>query len=1264
MKDFSEILPTSWIASNALAFATQDAYPITPGHTLVIPHRVVPTWFEATREEQLAILDLIDEVKLLLDERFAPAGYNVGFNAGIAAGQTVMHLHVHVIPRYPGDTDDPTGGVRHVIPWKANYLRAHEAGDGPGPDPLATGTESDPFLAHLRPIFPRSTEIAIVAAFVQDSGLELLKGWIASAIARGARIRLVTGDYLNITQAAARRRMLDWQQGLAQKEDAGDGDATEREGVLDHAPPAFAARVVETCPEGGRARSFHPKSWRFEGPGFGVAFVGSSNISDSALRTGVEWNLRVDRERDPFAYARIRDEFELLWGRALPLTPEWVDAYEKLAREARWTLPPGEAEPEAPVPVPTPHETQREALVALAAARRGGRTRALVVMATGLGKTLLAAFDAHALRAELEGGLPAASAMAATPARFRVLFLAHRRELLFQAAEVFRRVLGGDGPGLRVGWFAEDRSELAGDLVVASVQKLSRARNLLRLALERFDYVIIDEVHHAHAPSYRKILDRVHAGFLLGLTATPNRTDAGDILGLFDDFVAFEAGLGVGIQRGRLVPFAYYGVKDDIEYENIPWRNGRFDPEVLASAVQTAHRMERLWEAMGDHPGSRTLVFCCSISHARFVRSWLSAQGVRVAAVFGAPDSADRSEALTRLERGELDAVCAGDLFNEGIDVPPIDRVIMLRPTVSPVLFLQQLGRGLRVADGKCLLTVIDFVGNHRVFLGRLRALLSLGGRRADLRRYLETGRAANLPEGCSAEIELQAIELLRALLPRDPDALKRAFLELCAARGERPMAGELYRAGYSIASLRRGEPGGWFRFIEAMGHATVEEQQVLEAGADWFVELETTAMTKCFKMVTLEVLIEAGGLLTGMPLHELAARSYEILARSPELLLDLHGVKQLPDPHRPDPVEWAAYWRKNPVAAWCGGFAKPGAEAGNGRWFRVEDERLVPRFAVAPELEATFTAMTRELVDYRLAQYRRRRGSQASDSAFVCKVISNQRDPILKLPDGKERERVPEGDTEVRLPEGEAWLFRMQKIACNVARPVGTDRNQLPDLLRRWFGPAAGQPGTAFRVRFVRLADGWTVEPLGAIVESIRNGWVVAFPTYQAAADSRKGRSLAEPLVADAPPAEAVEARAPEPVEYLQLPEALLPGAAALHGAAAHADPGDLFAIQAVGDSMDGGEDPIRDGDWLVFRWARSKPSGAVEGRVVLVESASRQGGRDLLVKRLVRDGGGWVFRSDKASHSDFPATDSTTVLAVLCWNLGREPGRGDVVE
>ncbi|MCP3136048.1 DEAD/DEAH box helicase family protein [Pyxidicoccus xibeiensis] len=1169
---FLSIPESRWVASNAYAFAIRDGFPVSPGHTLVVPRRLVATWFDATAEEQRAIFELVDEVRRGLEAELHPQGYNIGINVGAAAGQTVFHLHVHVIPRFEGDMADPRGGVRHVIPGKGNYLTGQAR-------PLATGGVEDPFLHHLEPLFAKAMDVAVLAAFVQDSGLEVLRDSVEAALLRGARVRILTGDYLAITQADALRRLLDWME---------EDTALQQEG-RGH----FEARVVEV--EKQRVPSFHPKSWRFMGPGLAVAYVGSSNISRAALKTGIEWNLRVEKDRDPRAWHEVVEAFEGWWNRASPLEAGWVERYALRARTAARALPAGDVETEPPLPQRKPHALQLKALEALARSRQAGRRRALVVLATGLGKTLLAALDVEAFGRELER----------TP---RVLFLAHRKELLVQAAETFRRQL----PQLRFGWCVGEQSQLTGDVVFASVQKLSQPEELRRLRdTAPFDYVIVDEVHHAAAASYRAILACLTPSFLLGLTATPERADEGDVLGLFDDHLAWRSDLGEGIQEGLLAPFAYFGLKDAVNYENIPWRNKHFLPEQLAQAVQTEARMQTLWRAWKEHGASRTLVFCCSVSHSEYVRQWLAAQGVRVVAVYAGAGSADRAESLRRLAEGTLDAVCAVDLFNEGIDIPSIDRVVMLRPTESPVVFLQQLGRGLRKADGKEQVTVIDFVGNHRMFLDRVRTLLALGRSPVSLREFLVEGRTPELPPGCSVQVELEAKELLEQFLPTGSSAVERLYRELRAARGHRPTVGELYRLSHSPETLRKTH-GGWFNFVEREGDLEAGEAQALEKGREWFVELEATNMVKCFKMVLLEALLGADALEEGMLLSELAQRSLALLQRSPELLRDLEGVEALDDPRNPSAAKFLAYWKANPINAWTQG----------SNWFRLDGARLVPRLPIALEAKRSFVEMTRELVDYRLARYRRRlqEQAQATGVAFEAKVISNQRDPIIKLPARKTMPDLPHEEFNVRLPDESLWRFRFAKEYCNVARPVGVQDNQLPDLLRQWFGPTAGNPGTAFRVRFIPASDGWRVEPvLAEVVPFVRPGTLVAFPSLRAAAGAVDHALSLE----SAPEAERVR----------------LPVQARGEG---------LFAVRASGASMDGGERPIRDGDWLVMRYARAAGAGAVEGRVVLVQVPGAAGFA-YQVKRLVRTNGRWLLRSDNPEHPSLEAGNETTPIALL---------------
>jgi hypothetical protein len=375
------------------------------------------------------------------------------------------------------------------------------------------------------------------------------------------------------------------------------------------------------------------------------------------------------------------------------------------------------------------------------------------------------------------------------------LFVAHRRELLEQAAACF----AASFPSASVGFLDGASAQLQARLLFASVQTLARPRGLAWLRAQRFEYVVFDEAHHAVAPSYRAVLDALDAEFLLGITATPERrlcADARDLLGVDP---LYRADLGVGIEAGLLCPFVYVGLKDPVDYAPIPWRNGRFDPAELEQAVQTQARMQALWAAwqQPDKAGSRTLVFCVSISHARFVSAWLQARGVRAEALFVGPGSADRGSALRRLEEGHLDALCTVDLFNEGVDCRAIDRVVMLRPTESSVLFLQQLGRGLRVSPNKARLVVLDFVGNHRMFVERIQTLLALSSRAVALEAWLDqraqgkTSDGLALPPGCALSFDLETIALLELLArkpvkPEPSSSASRVEVKVCL-QGSQP---------------------------------------------------------------------------------------------------------------------------------------------------------------------------------------------------------------------------------------------------------------------------------------------------------------------------------------------------------------------------------------------------------------------------------------------------------------------------------------------
>ncbi|MGD7652000.1 MAG: DEAD/DEAH box helicase family protein [Verrucomicrobiales bacterium] len=823
-----------------------------------------------------------------------------------------------------------------------------------------------------------------------------------------------------------------------------------------------------------------------------------------------------------------------------------------------------------------PRPWQRGALESLDQIRANSYRRALVAVATGLGKTWLAAFDILAAGQALER-LP------------RVLIIAHRAEILIQAEATVRAAMQSEWEDTRVTWYLGSNSDMSGDLVVASVQKLMRPDGLAELDRQRFDYVVIDEVHHAQAPSYRRVMARLNATFTLGLTATPERTDGVDVASLFDDVLAWQATVGDGIAEGSLVPFHYLGLKDDVDFEQIPWRNGRFDPAALEEKLENSERMDRLWTAWQVDPDARTLVFCCSRRHALYTRDWLRRRKVRAAAVFSGSGGDPRSDSLSDFIDGKLQALCVVDLFNEGLDVPDVDRVVMLRPTESKVIFLQQLGRGLRAAENKLRLKVIDFVGNHRVFASRLTHLLSLGnktGTWTDLKKFLKGG-TPDLPEGCLLDLEVEAKDLMLRLVPKTGSAVVEAYRSMRDELGRRPSPSELFHHGYLPRTLAA-RFGSWFGFISEQDDLTADERLVFSSFEPWLAMLEGANLYKSYKMVVLRVLLDRDALWEGMEIEKLAAACREFLLSHPTLRHDLPPTKQFPDPAKAAIQTWAAWWLEWPLSRWMD-------EQAGRHWFKREGDRFIAAFPCPENLRRDFESMTAELVDYRLAHYAKtclEKAASRSAGRFVAKVSHSGGKPILRLPTVEELPGRPIGPTTATLPDGSQWVFKFVKIACNVATPVGSEGNQIHTLLRGWFGENAGAPGTTYQVAFTQSEAGWAVEPV-AVVTPLRV--VAESPDIE---DSEE-RDL--PGFVDAPAAKErftrlVPVYSLEAAAGLWGPETAPEEIGWAETAGARIKPG-MFIARVRGHSM---EPKIKDGSWNLFRPC---PQGSREGRIVLVQ-------------------------------------------------------------
>jgi superfamily II DNA or RNA helicase/HKD family nuclease len=703
----------------------------------------------------------------------------------------------------------------------------------------------------LIPGIQRASGIYILTSFVMESGVRLLQPHLKAAAERDAEIKILAGDYLFVTQPQALRRLL------------------EMDGRIE-------ARLWRSY-----GTSFHPKAYLLDfDQGQGLMIVGSSNLSLSAFRLGYEWNLAVNAEVEPFTFQEALDQFFKVFyhEQTCPLNQETVNQYEleynahhqKFPELARMISEMEESELMVPVkPRNTssnssslglgriaiePRPAQLAALDALHATWEEGYDRAMVVMATGLGKTYLAGFFARSFR--------------------RVLFIAHREEILEQAKQSFQRIM----PDRSAGLYNSAEKDIASEFIFASIFTLGMKKHRERFSPDAFDLIIVDEFHHAAAKSYSSVLEYFRPTFLLGITATPDRADGRDIYALCDGNVAYKVSFVEAISRGWLVPFQYYGIYDDTDYSKIRWLGTRYDEEELLVVQLREERAALIYEKWSQYKQTRTLGFCSSIQHADFLANYFKRQGVRALSLHSRTKEMSRPMAIQALENGELDIIFTVDLFNEGVDIPSVDTLLFVRPTESLTVFTQQLGRGLRLSEGKSHCVIIDLIGNYRnadIKLGLFRANTEQA---EGFRRSKDLAAITAVPAGCSLTLETGVINLLKELAAkRQPrkEKLLSAYLELKRELGRRPDYLELHLYGQAPSREYRQEFKSYVGFLHWAGELSEEEQAVYRQAERWLTEAESTVMTKSYKMVLLLAMLERGSERWREPIRALEAAPF-----------------------------------------------------------------------------------------------------------------------------------------------------------------------------------------------------------------------------------------------------------------------------------------------------------------------------------------------------------------------------------------------------
>ena len=713
---------------------------------------------------------------------------------------------------------DAANSVDLIAP-PARLLRAvHRGAPRPMPPELGlampwlftAGKGSPSLLQEIRRELTSSDRVDILVSFITVSGVRKLQDVLHRITAQGAlagdaptlpqtRLRVLTTTYTGATEA----RALDELARL----------------------PGCEIRVSLD----GRRTRLHAKVWIFHrATGFGSAYIGSANLSGAALTGGLEWTVKLTQRGQAALFTRAEAHFETLWadGEFQRYDPDDASHRQALAtalgREAHGST-------DATLRVGffdlQPKTYQQEMLEQLAAERAQGRWRNLLVAATGTGKTVVAAFDYRATCRQI-GGRP------------RLLFVAHREEILRQALRTYREVLRDPDFGeLLTGQHQPEQT----DHLFATINSVTSRKLVATVGAEHWHSIVIDECHRLAAERFDAFARAIRPTILLGLTATPERSDGKSLAPYFDARAdgspAVELRLWHALDLQLLAPFEYFACDDETDFSAVPWDQPgeRETVEALVTGNDVrAKLVVKEWQRLTtDAAKSRALVFCVSVKHAEFMTHWLNRAGLPAVCIVGTSSADERRHAPQRLQRGEVCALVTVDLYNEGIDLPMVDTLLLLRPTQSPVLFQQQLGRGLRLAPGKESCLVLDFVGQHRADFRFDRLLSGLTGlTRHELLDCVENG-FGRLPPGCHIHLQRQTREqVLRALRMLTKQNWRRLTTELqtyAALRGRQAiqLADFLHDQTLELDDVYRAGTGqsrsGWTALLRDAGLIAAE---------------------------------------------------------------------------------------------------------------------------------------------------------------------------------------------------------------------------------------------------------------------------------------------------------------------------------------------------------------------------------------------------------------------------------------------------------